>query len=166
MKSPSTTDIFGRRAVALVTATDYVDWAEGMLLEGHDARHLRMLAGLDRGASVFEGEDLFLRAVRELGLAEPADPLMAHACDLARRLASGELPARPTVRALFKLWVLSDCARRELSEWMALDDALDSLEAGVYPYALPGATPDNFDELARAEARAFLEEHAPPGTSR
>jgi hypothetical protein len=67
----STATVFGRRAMSCVTAADYVQWATGMLTDGHDSPNLRMLAGLDERGSVFEAEEHFGRALRELQIPEP-----------------------------------------------------------------------------------------------
>ena len=156
MRAPATADIFGRRAMRRVTAQDFVSWAVGMLELEQDSPSLRMLASMDAFASTFEAEDYFIRAVRELGIPEPADGLRAYACDVAKRIVVGDIPPRQGVRELFQVWIAADGAAEYLI-WLELDDALDNLEAGVDAYTYPSATAENFDAITCAEARAFLE---------
>jgi hypothetical protein len=42
--------------------------------------------------------------------------------------------------------------------WLELDDALDNLLAGEYPYTYESATLENFDEVAKHEAESFITE--------
>jgi hypothetical protein len=156
---PSTATIFGRRAMNRVSAADYVAWATGMLVDGHDSPTLRVLAGLDERGSVFETEEYFSRALRELQIPEPdeAGKMRAYAYDLARQILGGTLAAEEGVRALYQICLASGYAR-PFMVWLYLDDALDSIKAGDYPYTYESATADNFAGIVKAEARRFIEQ--------
>jgi hypothetical protein len=149
--------IFGKRALGQLTSGDYVDWAGEMLTQGHDSHSLRILAGLDAFTSTFEAEDYFLRSVRELGLTVPDRDaaVLGYACGIAQRIIDGELTGRQAVRELYKL-CLATQYRRDLMVWLYLDDALDSLLAGEYPYTYKSATLENFEEIVRREAESFI----------
>ena len=42
--------------------------------------------------------------------------------------------------------------------WLYLDDALDSIKAGCYPYTYETATADNYADIVKAEAQKFIEQ--------
>jgi hypothetical protein len=157
--SLSTAVIFGRRAMIRITAGDYVDWATGMLTEGHDSPNLRMLAGFDEHGSVFEAEEHFSRALRELQIPEPdtAGKLKAYACDLARQILDGRLAPQAGVKALYEVCLATQYAR-PFMVWLYLDDALDDIKAGSHPYTYQTATSANFDDLVKMEAERLIEQ--------
>ena len=155
----STATVFGRRAMNRVTAADYVEWATGMLTDGHDSRNLRMLAGLDERGSVFEAEEHFSKALRELRIPEPDETgkLRAYSCDLARQIVDGTLAAEAGVKALYQVCLATDYARPFMI-WLYLDDALDSIRAGEYPHTYEKATAANFGDIVKMEAQRFVEQ--------
>lgn len=140
-------------------ASDYVDWAGEMLVQGYDSYSLRILAGLERSATTFEAEDYFRRAAKELGLRvpEPGAAVRAYACEIARSIVDGQVTARDGVRALYRVCLATEYERDYLI-WLQLDDALDSLLSGQYAYTYESATLENFDEVAKQEAEKFIVE--------
>ncbi len=56
---------------------------------------------------------------------------------------------------MYQIWLDTDydC---EYAIWLQLDDALDSLYAGEFPYTYPSATLENFGEIVRQEADRFI----------
>jgi hypothetical protein len=159
--SLSVTTVFGRRAMNRVTAADYIEWATGMLTEGHDSPNLRMLAGLDERGNVFEAEEHFSKALRELQIPEPDESgkLRAYACDLARQILDGTVAAEAGVKALYQVCLVTGYAR-PFMVWLYLDDALDSIKAGVYPYTYETATAANYSDIVKMEAQRFIEQMA------
>jgi hypothetical protein len=153
--------VFGRRAMNRVSAADYVEWATGMLVDGHDTPTLRVLAGLDERGSAFEAEEYFRRVLRELQIPEPdeAGKMRAYACDLARQIVSGTLAAEEGVRALYQVCLATGYAP-QFMVWLYLDDALDSIKAGDYPYTYETATADSYAGIVKMEARRFIEQMA------
>ena len=151
------TAIFGKKALQQLSSGDYVDWAGEMLVQGYDSRSLRILAGLDRFASTFEAEDYFVRAITELNLTLPDSDMAirAYACAIARQIIEDEITAPEGVRALFKICIATDYAS-DFIIWLELDDALDSLISGNYPFTYASATLENFDEIAKREATNFI----------
>ena len=151
------TAIFGKKALRQLSSGDYVDWAGEMLVRGYDSRSLRILAGLDRFASTFEAEDYFLRSISELNLTPPDSDtaIRAYACEIARRVIEGKITGQEGVRALYQICIATDYAR-DFMIWLELDDALDSLRYGDYPFTYESATLDNFDEIAKREAANFI----------
>jgi hypothetical protein len=61
------------RLATRAAATDIVDWATAALVAGEASPSLDILAGLDRGASVFEAMPWFDKALSELGIAQSPD---------------------------------------------------------------------------------------------
>lgn len=149
--------IFGRRALGQLSASDYVDWAGEMLVQGYDSHSLRILAGLDKFASTFEAEDYFLRSIKELNLRIPdsANAIRAYACEIAEQIIKGIVTGQEGVRALYNVCIATEY-ERDFIIWYELDDALDSLLYGDYPFTYESATLENFDEIAKREAATFI----------
>jgi len=134
-----------------------------LLVRDYDSFSLRILAGLDRRSNVFEVETYFLRAIKELNLIEPdsKDAVRAYASEIALQIIDGHLPSQEGVRMLYRIWL--DTLDTEYDQadyviWLELDDALDSLKAGVFPYSFQSATLDNFDALVKQKAKEFIAE--------
>jgi hypothetical protein len=155
----STTAIFGKRALYQPSASDYVDWAGEMLVQGYDSYSLRILAGVGRLASTFEAEDYFLRSIKELGLSIPDSEtaVRSYACEIAQQIIEGHLTGQEGVRALYRICLATDYNRAYMI-WLTLDDALDSLLSGEYAHTYESATLENFDEVAKQEAEKFIAE--------
>lgn len=149
--------IFGERALGPLSTNDYVDWAGEMLAQDYDTYSLCILAGLDRFASAFEAEDYFLRSIKELNLNVPdcANAIRAYACDIARQIINGQLTGQQGVRTLYKICVATEY-EREFMGWYELNEALDNLVAGGYPFTYESPTLENFDEVAKQEAENFI----------
>jgi hypothetical protein len=151
------TSIFGKKALRQLSSSEYAEWAGEMLVHGYDSHSLCILAGLDRFASAFEAEAYFLRSLNELNLAPP-DPdtaLRAYACEIARRIIDGKITGQEGVRTLYKMCIATKYAR-DFVIWLELDEALDSLLYGQYPFTYESATLGNFDEIAKREAADFI----------
>ena len=154
--------------MGLLASEEYIDWAGEMLVKGFDSPSLRILAGLNNFTSGFEVEDRFKRSIQELGfeLPERQAALRAYSCAVAKRIVAGKQPAKEGLHALYKIFIASDYAR-EYSVWLDLDDALDDLVYGGYPFVcerygkytemLGTITLENFDEIIKLEARDFLQ---------
>jgi len=155
----STKAIFGKRALYQLPASDYVDWAGEMLMQGYDSYSLRILAGLQRQASTFEAEEYFMRSAKELGLSIPDSEaaVRGYACEIAQQIVAGQLTGQEGVRALYRICLATEYNRDYLI-WLELDDALDSLLSGEYAYTYESATLENFDEVAKREAEKFIVE--------
>lgn len=151
------TAIFGQRALQQLSADDYAAWAGEMLVEGYDSRSLRILAGLDKFASTFEAENYFARSLAELNLTPPDSDtaIRAYACEIARQIIEDKITAQDGVRALFQICIATDYAA-DFIIWLELDDALDSLISGNYPFTYESATLENFNEIAKREAANFI----------
>ena len=159
------TEIFAKQALGHVFTGDYVDWAVEMLVQGHDSRSLRILAGLDRSGSTFEAENYFVRSMSELDLTPP-DPdsaIRAYACEIARRIIDSEITSHEGVRALYKICTATYYAP-DFVIWLQLDDALDSLIYGHHPFTYESATLDNFDAIVKREAADFIAAVCPEQT--
>jgi hypothetical protein len=132
-------------------------WAISMLERDFDSPSLRILSGLD-GSSLFEADDYFRRVLRELQISEPdfETSIRAFACELATRLIVGTLDPENGVRELYRLCVAADYAK-EFMVWFYLDDALDDIRAGQYPWTYESLTASNFEETVRSEAKNFLD---------
>ena len=129
-----------------------------MLTVGHDSPNLRMLASLDRDANAFEAEQHFARALHELRISQPSrlEALKAYACEMAQQILDGVMSPEQGVRALYRLCVAAEYGR-DFMVWYELDDALDDLGAGSYPWSTT-PTKENIGEIIKTEARKFIDE--------
>jgi hypothetical protein len=153
----TTTALFYARATNRLFASEYVEWAISMLERDFDSRSLRILAGLD-GGNVFEADDYFRRVLRELHISEPdfKTSVRAYACELATLIVAGTLDPKDGVRQLYRICLAAEYAK-DFMVWFYLDDALDDIQAGQYPWTYESATIGNFGEIVRTEANHFLE---------
>ena len=153
----STKAIFGKRALGLAFAEDYIDWAGEMLMLRLDSFHLRILAGLIRPGCIFETDQYFFRCIKELNIIqpEPEAAVRAYACEIAQQIIDGQLTSHEGVRSLYKICVATDYSQ-EYIVWYELDDALDSLLAGGVSYTYPSASLKNFDEIVEQEAENYI----------
>jgi hypothetical protein len=128
-----------------------------MLMQGYDSYHLCILAGYNSFTSVFEVEERFLRAARELGFdaPDPETAIRAYACEIAQQIIEGRLSGREGVHALFRLCITTQY-HPDFIIWLYLDDAWDYLSVGDLPYTYESATLENYDDVARQEARNFI----------
>ena len=151
------TSIFGKRALQQLSADDYAAWAVEMLAHGYDSRSLRILAGLDKFASTFEAENYFARSLAELNLTPPDSDtaIRAYACEIARQIIEDKITAKDGVRALYSICIATEFAG-EFIVWCELDEALETLMAGHYPFTYESATLENFDEITKREAANFI----------
>jgi len=153
----TTNAFFFARATNRLFASEYAEWAISMLERDFDSPSLRILAGLD-GSNLFEADDYFRRVLRELHIPEPdfETSIRAYACELATRLVAGTLDAENGVRQLYRLCVAAHYAK-DFMVWLHLDDALEDLHAGQYPWTYESLTTSNFEKTVRTEAGKFLD---------
>jgi len=151
------TAIFGKRALQQLSADDYAAWAGEMLVQGYDSRSLRILAGLDKFTNTFEAENYFARSLAELTLTPPDSDtdIRAYACEIARQIIEDKITSKDGVRALYSICIATEFAR-EFIVWCELDEALETLMAGHYPFTYESATLENFDEITKREAANFI----------
>ncbi|MBW4473535.1 MAG: ABC transporter ATP-binding protein [Stenomitos rutilans HA7619-LM2] len=162
--SHSTNAIFGKRALHQIFADDYIDWATELLVKGYDSPNLRILAGLDRRSSVFDIETYFIHAIKELDIEEPEPKaaIRAYACEIAQQIINGQfISLRQAIQPLYQIWLDTD-HDPDYVIWLELDDALDSLYAGEFPYSYPSATLENIDAIVHQEAARFVNQLLQP----
>jgi hypothetical protein len=154
----STNALLGKRAICHIFATDYIDWAEEMLIQGYDTPNLRILAGLDRKNSIFAVEQYFHTAIKELNIEEiePNTAVRIYACEVAKQIINGEIKSsQQAIEALYQIYVGTDYDS-DYMIWSELDDAFASIRAGEYPYTYPSATLENFAAILKQEATKFI----------
>jgi hypothetical protein len=57
----------------------------------------------------------------------------------------------------FTAFALPQTTPREFMVWFYLDDVLDDIRAGQYPWTYESLTASNFEETVRSEAKNFLD---------
>jgi hypothetical protein len=137
------------------------EWATNQLSEGRDTRHLRQLAGTTGAENRFELEELFDRAVNELGIVVPEgdEALALYARELAQQYLDGTVSRDYLLRFLSDLCVETDYSK-ELYPFYLLRWTLEDLEYQGSSFYIAHATRDNFDGLLRTEIdRLLANEH-------
>ncbi len=157
--SLTTITIFGLQVMDRVTSADYVEWAVGVLSEGHDSPNLRALAALDDESNAFEAEKYFRRALQELKIPEPdrMGKLNAFGRYVAEQILTNKVSPEAGQKMLYDLYLASGY-QRKFRVWDYLDDALSDIKAGSYPLSYETATAENFNEVVKTEAQKFLEQ--------
>ncbi len=149
--------IFGKLEITTLSTSDYVDWAGEMLVLGEDSRSLRILASLENQAPTYEAEGYFFRSLTELGIERPSreQAILGYAVELARSIIEEQINSELGVRMLYRVCVAAEYPR-EMIIWYELDDALDSLAYGHYPYTYPSLASENIDSVVKHEAENFI----------
>ena len=150
-----------RRLLTKFDSQELVDWAVAALVAGHDTEHLVMLAGMDRYPSP-ELWDYFYRSLGELGLSFPpadGEALLAYAVYLAKAVTTGRAHWRTGLLEMGKICAISEYDPR-YTDFFALQDHLQSLEAGYDNYLVPELTIENAPEMVREAFAQFLAGHA------
>jgi hypothetical protein len=150
--------VFGKRALHRICSADYIDWADEMLEQDYDTPHLRILAGLDRRNSIVEVEPYFIHSLKELNIeqVEPKAAVQAYACDIAQQIIDGKFTsAREAIKTLYQICVDTNYDP-DYRVWLDLDDALDCLHCGDFPYSYPSATLENIDRIIKQEAENWI----------
>ena len=151
----STKILFGKRVLGYVSASDYVNWAVEMLKKDYDSPNLRILAGLSPESRMIEVERYFFSCLQELNIDQELNPKVAvhtYASQIAKQIINGQFrSAREAIQPLYQI-CLDTGYDPNYIVWIELDDALDSLYAGKFPYTYPSATLDNFNDLIKQEA--------------
>lgn len=100
----------------------------------------------------------FLRSIKELNIEEiePKAAVRAYACEIAQQIIDGQSTSfQQAIQALYQIWLDTDFDS-DYAVWSELDDALDRLHAGGFPYSYPAATLENFDVIVKQEAARFI----------
>ena len=157
MTPVSTTQILARRSRQLSCGAECVDWAIGMLEEGHDSPSLRILSGLTPPFNHFEIAALRERVLADLSPPELSleDPVRAYVREL---VATAIAEDRPMVRAFQQIAQLAIQLEhpRDLQRFYNLYFAWEDLQRSEEQWYWDGADRSNIDGIMRKEAEAFI----------
>jgi hypothetical protein len=104
--------------------------------------------------------------MHEMQIPEPdqTGKLRVYDCEIAGQISDDRLAAEAGVKALYELCVAADYAR-PFMVWLYLDDALDSIKGGSYPFTYESATTVNFGDIVKMEAQRFIEQMSHEATA-
>ena len=110
MDAAGTQELFVRRALGRASDEDVVAWAEAQVVRLPPHSNLSALASLRRPINHFEAEELFRRALSEMGLSEPPalEAITAHLRETAQ---DGRISANRCASASAQLRTVGTCAR-------------------------------------------------------
>ncbi len=157
MPTVTTTEILARRALQRASGQECVDWAIGMLEQGHSSRNLLMLAGLTPPLNHFEVSELRDRALAETNPSELSvgDPLRAFVAELLAGALRGERPVLEVVARIKDLSIELGYPR-ELGDFYLLYLAWEDLQHSDRQWYWDGATRENIEQLIREHAEKFV----------
>lgn len=161
MREITTAELLGKRALGEADCQDIVDWAATELVNGHDTKHLRILAGLQPPLHPSEVESFLDKAFNEIGLQDKPveDVLYDYADSITEQLVQKTIDLHRGRKILYKIFLQLEHPRR-LVVWDLLDMAWTDLETepDEPSYSYPSATKQNFPEIVRKEAENYLKQ--------
>ncbi|GGI16588.1 hypothetical protein [Gottfriedia solisilvae] len=115
-----------------VTSDDYVNWAIAMLLNGYSTYSLNILASLSEPRNIFEVEEYFNRAFKELSLREPTlqECVESYLSHLMRRIVDNENNAIDIAYNEVYFMVRDHFINEELSVWYEISEMIDDYRYG------------------------------------
>ena len=139
-----------------------VEWAKTEIYAGAEGPSLAMLAGLWGQLDALEVEELFEKALVEVGRAPPeTDYVLDYTRQLCGCIVQDTLEWDPALTELVTLagpplW------DERLTYWILFsDDVVSVTEYGEPPNFYPNMTKDNIADCLRQEAALFLKTHCP-----
>jgi hypothetical protein len=159
-------ELLGRRALGERVAPQLVAWAADMLVEGHDSKSLRFLAGHAETDSPSEIGEEFDRALGELGHSLPPrrEALDDYACFVCQCIVNGTVNLDNAHTVLYEIWKEThhDPKKRRMDGrfdiWMYLSDSLQLVEDGYGPILpeLEGLSAASYPAFLKLKAGQFL----------
>ena len=156
-RAPTTNMLIAKRGLQKLLGSEASEWATDQLVQGRDTPHLRQLAGTTGSENSFELQDLFDRALHELGLSVPSreQAILLYAQELARDYLEGKATREHLLHELCQLCI-STGYMRDIYPFYWLRWTHDDLKERVFSTYRKDATRENFEELLRAEIATLL----------
>ncbi len=154
---PSLNLLLAQRLLPLFDSDRLVSWAAEALSDGYTSEHLSLLADMG-GATHADRETVFLKAVRELGLATDAERdilLRTYACHLSRAVVRRNRPPELALGELRDIYLVSDFDSRYQLFYL-LDEDLSSLKSGYSTVLTTDLRLDNADAMITLSCANFL----------
>ena len=155
---PTTARILAERALEMACGQLCVDWAVGLLVEGHSGHYVQMLASLDPPLNPFEVADLRDRTLREMGASALVGPqaILTYARELLIGLLQGQGEIVDVLATLKDLCIRHDYDR-DLFDFYRLFFAYRDLQTTANQWYWPGASRDNIESIVLQRAAQFVE---------
>lgn len=114
-----------------VEPTDYINWALEMLENDCSSFCLNILSSLRKPLNIFEVEDYFRRALRELDLQEPSyeDSAVYYVQHLSKKILEDESNAIDTAYKIYEVARDLDYPE-DLEEWYNISEMIDDFRYG------------------------------------
>ncbi len=153
-------ELFGKYALGVVRAEDYIAWAEQQLTAGIESPSLPVLAGMDlvRPLDSIEVYEWFQKVTKELGIDWPddSDALQTYSEILCRQIVDGTIPPASGLTQLARLYPASDYTEGIFALWDSLEEDICLTFSDYGAIFNTGLTRDNSDEYIRNVARQYL----------
>ncbi|MET3322367.1 UNVERIFIED_ORG: hypothetical protein ABIC97_005503 [Peribacillus simplex] len=114
-----------------VKSIDYVNWAIHMLENDFSTQSLSILSSFNESLNIFEVEDYFSRAIRELSLQEPLHEECAkyYIYELLRKILNDEDDVLEIAYEIYNV-IREHFTNEELSVWYDISEKIDDFRYG------------------------------------
>jgi len=154
--------LVAKRALGIVQAKDFSDWAESLLVQGCNAENVAILAGfgLEHFPNSYDIELYFKKCVDELGLVlfEDRAAIFEYVYELAANICKGIIKPRAGLESLKNFWVATDDDEPLYRIWDELAEDVCALgDYDAYYLWNTGLSEENVDEFIIKVAQQFLQ---------
>jgi len=157
----STIELTVKRISEGLVASDYTEWATQGLLLGFDGINIKILAGLEAESSIFEAEEYFKKALKEIKITLPENDnslILDYAKIIAQKVIDNKIEPEKGLKQLSKLYSVSDYSIVYLFDFSDLDEAIDMQIYGDqnYKYLCPELVKMDCKDVIIEECKLFL----------
>lgn len=154
-------NLIGKRFYSGISAKDYTNWAEGLLLDGTDldSENVAILAGLglEKEPDFQDVELYFQKSLKDLALTIPdkQEALDNYSSYLCEQLIKNKIAPKTAIGLLDALFYQSDY-QPIYSIWSEIGDDIWSIENNEQPYINSTMTKNNMNEFIADVAKQFI----------
>ena len=134
-----------------VVATDYIQWAQHQLQKDESSKSLNVLAALQEPLNIFEVEDYFNRAAKEIKLVKPTIQIVVqqYIYHLLEKIIQKEETPTELAYEIYKIaWEHSEDEELEVA-WYEISEQIDDYSYG-----------DNINKMSEEELNNLITKEA------
>ncbi|RLS44094.1 MAG: hypothetical protein DWH81_01440 [Planctomycetota bacterium] len=160
MAKVSTACIQTRKITQKTCGQECVEWAIGLLEDGHDSHYLRLLIGMSPPFNHFEVASYRDGLLKELGFNkfDPAAWICEYSREQMQKVLKGELDLIETLQEVSFLHE-SNGYIRGIQNFYLLLIAYEELNELSQQWTWPGATLENIHSIIQAEMKKYVDSH-------
>lgn len=129
----TTNVLFYKKYKQLINIEDYVEWACNMLLKDIDTESIRVVASFNKTDSIFEVEEYFYKALKELGIKEPAPESCARSYirHVSEMILEGKYDIFGLAYVIYRV-VSSLGYPEDLMEWFDISEMIEDITSSTF----------------------------------